>query len=367
MTDDIVYIQRRRVEAILEHPDADRLAVVKLGKFTVVHSKEDLLKHEIKLGSRVLHVPTDICIHPDKAAELGVDTYCRKCHYKEMGKHPCRVVAARLRGVASYGFLILDDPLDKALDGSYDEYYGVWRYEPPEIPPGIGGDKEREEHPQFPKYTKIRRIQYQVSDWTEGIPVRVTEKLHGTNCRLGVVQVDGEWRYMVGSHNVILREYVDTDKGPKRNRYWEMLDERVMDLLNELCDGEHSVIVFGEMLGPGIQDLDYGLPKPELRVFDIMVDGEYLDWDLVRAFCEKHMILTVPLLFEGSFTWCLPEQFVDGQTTVTTADKIKSRFKGREGVVITPLQETQSPRGGRLIAKVVSADYESRRGGTEYH
>lgn len=366
------YVAYRPVRAVFNLKNSDHLCVVKVGSFQVVHSREQAEKLEI--GQKVVHFPTDICLHPDKAVELGVDKYCRKVAYKNEGeKVPCKVVAARLRGAASYGFILTDCDVP---DEDLDDHYGVWKYEPPPFTLTERGEIERAEHPQFPKYTKIKRLQYHPDAWIEGLPVRVTEKLHGMNCRFGVVQVDGDWRFMVGSHNVILREFSNINhKGeikmgatPQRNAIWQLLDERLMTLLNTLCDGEKPVVVYGERLGQGVQDLDYGFKTPVLRVFDIMVDGEYLPWDLVRSHCEAHNIPTVPLLYEGPFSWCMVDHMTDGGSTVANPSTYNSKFKGREGIVVTPLQETFSDvLGDRLIGKSISCDYESRRGGTEYH
>jgi len=346
------FVQERSIRTIQEHPNADSLAIIKVGSFQIVHSLEEAKK--LRVGQLVLHFPTDICIDPDKAVELGVDTYCRSVDYKGQGKAKCRIVAARLRGAPSYGFIKVD--YEKTLD--YDEHYGVWKYEPPE--PSTNGSRERYSHPEFPKYTKMKRIQLDPGAWTVNLPVRVTEKLHGQNCRLGVVRENGEWRFMVGSHNVIL-------KNQEGNPFWQLLDEKVMTLLNELCNGENPVVIFGERLGKGVQDMDYGFETPTLRVFDIMVNGEYLDWDLVQAHCEHAGVLTVPLLYEGGFSWCMVDNMTDGQSVLQHPDRYLSKFKGREGIVITPLKETVDARGNRLIAKSISADYESRKGGTEYH
>lgn len=358
------FIAHRPITSIRKHPNADSLAILEVGAFTVVHNLKEA--EQLKVGQMVTHFPTDICIHPTKAVELGVHKYLRDVRYKDdLVKSPCRIVAARLRGTASYGFINLDTSVPDAV---LDEHYGAWKYEPPELPANISGEKEREDHAQFPRYTKIKRIQLYPDVWTDGLPVRVTEKLHGTNIRMGVVTVDGEWRFMVGSHNVIVREF-NTQTGA-RNKYWEMLDGPVMTLLNSLCDGERPVIVYGEMLGRGIQDLDYGFEEPTLRVFDVMVGGQYLDWELVKAYCDDCGVATVPLLYEGRFSWQTVNQLTDGGSTINDSASIKSKFKGREGIVITPLQETymnDHPMGGRLIAKSVSADYESRRDGTEYH
>lgn len=366
------YVAYRRVRGVFHLTNSDHLSVVKVGSFQVVHSREEAEK--LKVGQEVCHFPTDICIHPDKAVELGVDKYLRKVKYKNEGdKVACRIVAARLRGAASYGFIAPNVTLP---DDQLDEHFGVWKYEPPPYTLSENGVVEREDHPQFPKYTKIKRVQYHPDAWTEGLPVRVTEKLHGMNCRIGVVQVDGDWTYMVGSHNVILREYanqledgtVKMSAPLKRNVFWELLDENVMTLLNTLCDGTKPVVLYGERVGAGVQDLDYGFKQPVFRVFDILVDGEYLPWDLVKQFCDMANVLTVPLLYEGPFTWCLVENMTDGGSTVANPSTYKSNFKGREGIVITPLTETFSDvLGDRLIGKSISCDYESRKGGTEYH
>lgn len=346
------FVAHRRVDGVFEHPQADKLAVIKVGEFSVVHGIEEAGR--LKKNDIVTHFPTDICIDPEKAVQLGVSNYLKTCEYKNQGKQKCRIVAARLRGVPSYGFISLDTSIP---DDKLDEYYGVWKYEPPE--PVQSSERERWEHAQFPKYTKIKRYQLYPQAWEEGIPVRITEKIHGSNVRLGLVQ-DDDWRFMVGSHNVIVKE---------SSRYWNMLTEPVMNLLSDLCnDGKKPVVVYGEMFGKGVQDLDYGCEEPELRVFDIMVDGRYLDWILVEDFCKYHGVKTVPLIYKGPFSWSSVRNFTDGLSMVKHRSKFKSAFKGREGIVITPLEECYSDvLKGRLIAKSVSVDYESRRGGTEYH
>lgn len=351
------FVARRPIKSVVKHPNADKLAIVKVGAFQVIHTLKEA--ENFTIGQIVIHFPTDICLHPIKAKELGVDNYCRSVEF-EGKKFPCRIVAARLRGVPSYGFIIPDNDIPEE---DLDNYYGVWKYEPPE--PNVGSDAEMHYHNQFPKYTKIKRIQLRPEAWKEGTPVRITEKLHGQNVRLGVVQDEqGDWRYMVGSHNVIVKE----ESNGRTNFLWQLLDDKVMNLLNYLCDAEKPVVIFGERIGQGVQDLDYGFSQPVLRVFDIMIDGQYQSWDLIKQWCDIYEIETVPLLYEGTFSWCLVDNMTDGGSTVQNPSVYQSKFKGREGIVITPLEEQHSEiLNGRLIAKSVSVDYEERRGGTEYH
>jgi hypothetical protein len=122
---------------------------------------------------------------------------------------------------------------------------------------------------------------------------------------------------------------------------------------------DSNVIVFGEIYGNKVQPMDYGCPKGKgYRVFDISVNGEYLDWCDVKTHCGLFDIETVPLLYKGPFSLELVEKFSNGPTNLAEPEQIKCRFKGREGIVITPLTEQYSDElNGRLILKAVSPDY----------
>ena len=70
----------------------------------------------------------------------------------------------------------------------------------------------------------------------------------------------------------------------------------------------------------------------------------------------------VPLIYVGPFRADLVQEWTNGPSIVPTAADIRSKFKGREGCVITPLTEVYSRALGRLILKSVSADYRARKG-----
>jgi RNA ligase (TIGR02306 family) len=210
------------------------------------------------------------------------------------------------------------------------------------------------ECPNFHRYTNIENIQRYPNHIPEGTPVRVTEKLHGTNCRIGLCRDEGEFQYMAGSHKV--------KRATATGIYWDNFID-VQPLLEHLSNGEHDVIVFGEIFGLGVQDLDYGLSEKSFRVFDISVDTIYLDWSRVTILCERFDIPLVPLLATGAFDLDWIEELTYGPTTF---DNVKCKFKGREGVVVTPLQEILPyGRGGRKMLKSVSADYRDRKNPTD--
>lgn len=150
----------------------------------------------------------------------------------------------------------------------------------------------------------------------------------------------------------------------KANRYWASLDDATKLMLVSLAgeSGLVPAIVFGEIYGPGIQDLDYGIDegKRGFRVFDISVNSRYLDWNEVVRVCSYFGVPTVPLVFTGEFDPTRLDEFTQGPTLVGPA---MSKFKGREGVVVTPLREAFSDvLFGRMILKYIGADYSARKG-----
>jgi RNA ligase (TIGR02306 family) len=301
----------------------------------------------------------------------------------------CRVAACRLRGVPSYGFVaalgdLPADTVDPMHSTSYlmfkgdpkegdtvDQYFGAVKYEPPAVrepglprPKGFNGDAAPD-NPAFHKYTDIQNYYKYARAIADGTPVRITEKLHGSNIRLGLIRTDdGDFAFMAGSRQV---NWKPTDRNGNIPLWWRMMTEEIVNLLTDLCNEQHSVVVFGEVIGPGVQDMDYGVDEEcDVRVFDISVDGRYLDWGDLFMACQKHGVEMVPCLYIGPFSKAVLDEHTNGPTTMADPAKLRSKFKGREGVVITPIYELKSRYlGGRLILKSVSADYHDRRGAVD--
>ena len=122
-----------------------------------------------------------------------------------------------------------------------------------------------------------------------------------------------------------------------------------------------DVIVFGELYGNGVQNMDYGtVGVSGFAVFDISVDGAYLDWVDVCSYCDSFGIETVPLIYKGPFKPELIDQFISGPTLAAMPSTIKCKFLGREGVVIVSLKERYDDVLGRVILKAVSPEYLGR-------
>jgi len=380
--------------SIHPHPNADRLEIAE-----VLGAECCVPKGRFTTGDIVLWFPPNLLIPEAVSEKLGVTQYLKTSVYPGHNVSTrCRVAATRLRGASSFGFVAsledavkaaieLDLPFSEAISagkvvpGNFgvdtetlgvihdlfdvDSYFGAVKYEPPAAglscgprPKGFNADAAPP-CDAFHKYTDIENFYKYKNAIPEGTQVRITEKLHGMNVRLGLIRMDdGEFEFMAGSHKV---NWKPQDSCGNTPIWWQLMTEPVMNLLSMLCNEENSVIVFGEIYGPGIQDMDYGAEEFGLRVFDISVNGVYLDYQDLLMICDRWDIERVPTLYIGPFTREVLREHTDGPTTVADASKIKAKFKGREGIVVTPLVEQRRPGLGRVIVKSISADYLDRK------
>lgn len=357
-----IHVTIERIDSLEPHPNADRLEIAKLlGTQTVVP------KGVFAVGDCVVFFPPDICLPPAVSAGLGVQKYLKHSLYQDE-KVQCRVAATRLRGIPSYGFIIKAPEVlsDRATGTAVDEVWAAWKYEPPQRP-SMQGDVEADP-PNFPRYTDIQHYYCNTHAFPAGLPVRVTEKIHGTNCRFGLIKMGDHHEYLGGSHRHARKK---VDANGRYSVYWEPLNvPGVEALLKHLASGGNGAeyvndaILFGELFGPGIQDMTYGVPQGRVgfRVFDIMVNGRYLDWPDLHAVCAQHGVQVVPTLYVGPFDPARVQEWTNGPTLVVDANKNKSKFKGREGCVIAACKEDYDDILGRVIAKSVSADYLDRKG-----
>lgn len=381
-----------RVESVEPHPGADRLAIATVkGWRTCIRFDPATGRADFAPGDRCVFFPPDAVLPPQlangpadtPAGRLNIAKYLGSAGRDDDGnpRPGGRVKAARLRGVPSYGTIMAIDPAagdDPAWEIGTDlaGHFGVTKWEPP--PERSDGDSERES-PLFHRYTSIESFGNHPDAIPPGTEVVLTEKIHGKNARIGCIQepdADGRpgWIFAAGSHSVRRREF---NAAGKRSEFWELFSPEVTALLEHLRDAfpwsgpKSSVILFGEIFGSGVQDMAYGHGNGRrgFRAFDIAINGRYLDHDVKVALLGRFGVPAVPVLWRGGFDPVVLRHHTDGPTTICPPEQA-GRFKGREGVVITPVVETaDSPRlgGGRLILKSVSADYLERRGATDGH
>lgn len=344
------------VPTIAPHPNADALEIARIEGWQCVIRKGEFLP-----GTPVLYLRIDTLLpitifHPEKYPYM-------KFTKKNSRGEDCHVLKTlRLRGEVSQGLLVaVPDGCDTTNSDELDAILGIERWEPP-VPSHMEGDAVKEPS-LFEKYTKITNGNDSIHAF-EGMDVVITEKIHGSSFRAGFV-LDGEvLGYVVGSHN--------TAKDPEGTNLYsriarEYLPENTLrTFLNTTFDRPitRNFIVFGEVYGSKVQDLTYGCKPGEqqLRVFDVLVDGEYLPWGEVEKIAASLGLRTVPVLGQGRYNLQRVLEHRDGMSTL--ANHV------REGVVVrTPTETMHYVRGGykRGILKFISPDYLLRKNATDGH
>ena len=339
-------IHMEPIAEVREHPNADRMEIAVVKGWEVCTRKG-----EFKVGDRALFVPVDALI-PEKLAETwGVAPY--------LGRNG-RVHAAKLRGVASFGFLVHEDNVPERLESGYNyaTVLGITKYEPP--PEVINGDCAPN-HPLFPMYTEIENIKNFPDAFQPGEMVVATEKIHGRSGRLGLVNIaDGEWEWMMGSHT----KRKKTDKSCVYGLPYKEAKTGYMATLSVERNAK-QVVIFYEVFGSKMQDLTYGRTGVDFAIFDIMIDGKYLDHSELVEICDRFEWPMVHVLYHGPFDKNELAKHVDGKTTMTDNNP-----HVREGIVIRPVKDRlykDDEHMFRCIFKWLSIDYLTRKKGTEFH
>jgi RNA ligase (TIGR02306 family) len=325
------------------HPNADalELATVQGWQMCVkkgVHQQGDLVVY-FEQGTVLTRAVTD---------RLNVGAYLSE-KTDINGDRVLVVHRIKLRGEPSFG-LVVQPELGMKLGEDVAEFYQATKYYPPIK--AQAGDSAVDD-PDFPKYTNLENMRSYPKMLSEGELVIVTEKIHGTNARVGFVWHSGEEQptIMAGSRTLRRREPAD-EIAMVTNTYW--LPHTLIGVKNLLADlqnqGYKQAIVYGEVYGQGIQAYTYGEKRLNFRAFDLMLDGIYIDYSTFKSWCDKHQVEQVPLIYEGAFSLDIIKQLSDGNSLI-------GGNHGREGVVVKPIVERSDPKSGRVILKYIGDRY----------
>jgi RNA ligase (TIGR02306 family) len=335
------HITLETIENVRPHPNADRLECADVLGYTVVVGKG-----EYKNGDRCIFIPPDSIV-PDTPQFSFLN-----------GKR--RVKATKIRGVVSRGLVI---PFSDSLDynGDLASQLGIEKFDR-EITPNRGYvnfiDTENEpDQPFFPKYTDIESVFRWPRIIEPGEKVILTEKVHGSNARF--CYKDG--RLWVGSHNKVKKE-------DDRNIWWQLAKK--YDLATRLRHYP-GFVFYAEAYGD-VQELKYGRDKKELDLifFDVRyptypcrgVRDDQLNhfMDFYRGMFVTQEDLGLPYVPHLQYNWGWnKDTWEDIATGITQLTDPAGRDVDqiREGVVIRVMKERWVEGLGRVIFKLVSADY----------
>jgi RNA ligase (TIGR02306 family) len=353
------------VKEVRHHPNADRLDIVRIKGWDCIVGRDNYVPGEL-----VIFVPPD-SILPQDVIERWEVNYLKS----KIG----RVGVIKLRGEYSYG-LVLDNIDGHPKGKDVAEIYGITKWLPPSERDSKGkrhgrrGDKwQRNPNPYFRKYTRIEHFRNYEEVLEEGEYVVITEKIHGTNFRAGwVPRQDSKfvarvrklfgldnYEFVVGSHNVQL------DDPHQKTYYGSNIYHNIATKLG-LRRLPKGWVVYGEIFGPGVQDMSYGREALDVRFYDVLhvKHGNiyYLNHATAEAFLIGNGLEMVPVIYQG--TWDedvlkLLYKYFEDEKSYLDEDTIL------EGAVVTPGAERDHPLLGRVILKIINPAYLTRKKGTE--
>ena len=337
------------ISKIREHSNADKLEIAEIKGWQVCVGKD-----QFQEGNKVVYFPPDTVLPRFVTDAMNVTNYMPRVDKDRAFQFRGRVKQVRLRGEPSFGLVAL--PLSEEWEVGEDvaDAYGATKYDPPIRPDS--GDSEPS-HPLFVRYTDIENMRNYPNIFEEGEEIVITEKIHGTNCRVGSLpDEEGGYKLVAGSHN-LQRKEPENEDGYESHLYWYPLGciEGVTRLFLHLYSEQSNkqIILFGETYGKRVQKShDYGETNAlGFRAFDLYVDGRYVEFAAKMSLFQQFGIPTVPVLYRGPFSIEKVRELSSGQTTVIGATHI------REGVVVAPVNERRDPTIGRVILKYVSDEY----------
>jgi RNA ligase (TIGR02306 family) len=318
-----------RISEIKMHPDADALeiAMVEGSMWQTI-----VAKGQYHAGDTALFVPVEALLSVELSDQWNVTRHLSKQ----------RVRAARLRGQMSYGFLT-DPPRHAPVGTDFAEELGVVKYEPP-TPLDAGDMDVALSTSIFPMYTDIESVQNNPELFPPGEYVIATEKLHGTNVRVGYVDIDGEPTLVCGSHT-------NRRKLGLGSIYELPLKDMGVEQLLKWF-GPNTVL-FGELFGSKIQGsaFSYGSPQhPMFAAFDLWHNGVFVTDEDLSRYCREYDIPRVPVVYRGSWDPDAIKPLTNGVSTIDPGTV-------REGVVIRPEREQVDGSVGRVILKWKGDDF----------
>ena len=328
-------VETVRIDAIDPHPNADALSLATIQGWTVCIHKD-----KYKVGDIVVYFPIDSILPLELSDRLKVTAHLNKQ----------KVRAVKLRGIISFG-LVMENEENWPEGTDVTDHFGVKKYEPPPPPFSMRGQQARQPE-MFYCYTRINNFNKYNKILQHGEEIVATEKIHGTSFRAGLINNE----FLVGSHYCAMKP---DDKIVYWRAAWHNnLEEKMRKHLAE--QGEGNWMLYGEVYGKGIQDLDYGVNDGvQLRLFDISYCGQYIDYDHFESNSKEMDLPIVPLVYRGPMDVELLTKHAEGKAF--QGDHIK------EGVVVRPIKERWDNRLGRVILKKINPEYSIRNKGTEYH
>jgi hypothetical protein len=336
-----------RIDAIHPHTNADTLGLVFIGGYQCVVKKDDY-----KVGDLAVYVQPDSVVPQTEPFKF---LWADREYPEGVPEKKRRVTVRRFRKEWSEGLLmpVGEFPELIGIAGEGDdiaELIGVTHYEEPE--PGFNlGTPGRKltmwqrvlkffgwaPKPYGPKNAPgvydVESLKNYPRVFTEGEPVLITEKIHGSNARY---TFDGK-TFWAGSHRRWCR--------PGEGIWWEVA--KAYPWIEAFCRNYPKHTLRGEVT-PTQKGYAYGFEtEKQFFAFDVQKpDGSYFDKKTLYKLSEIQRF--VPVVYQGPYDPMIVRALAEGKSLVEGAKNI------REGVVVSAMEERIVRGVGRPQLKLKS-------------
>lgn len=326
-----------KIGKIWPHPKADKMELASCDGLGVQFC---VGKNQFKVGDEVLYFPTDTILPEEFKEKLGI-------------RAPGRIKTVQLRGEYSQGFVF---PLQKAIEifgvdfkkkspAETTLFFKATKYEPPQKFSTVG---ELVPLPEGQGIYDIENVDRYPLIFESLLEKRcyVTEKLEGTN--ISISRKEGHL-YVCQRANAII------EKPGQSNAYWEAA--RQSGLIEKISTiTQRDIVLMGEMIGPSIQNNIYKVDHHKIILFDMRIDGRWVDAPDFYKIGQELQIETAPILGIGFL-----KEILQGKSIGEYANGFSTLFNTlREGIVIRPEKEEYHPELRRVILKKHSLSYKTQ-------
>lgn len=372
------------IDSVENHPNADRLSINRIRGYTLVSNKLEDGSHRYKPGQLVQFIPLNSHV-PEYILRQG---YWDETNNRGLlgGEHHNLVEPILLRKVLSDGLIIpiqiMDDQPyvvnafgDKRLarvGENVAEFIGVSPQNRSYVMGVVANAQKDYSGGPLHDIVDPQRFDYEFEDLKmfpdalNGKQVVVSELLHGIGCVIGFDRRLGEDPFFVADADYFKAYNLKKDKDHIYTQTAKPIWEEIKRYLVEMPAVE-KFYIFGVIIGPGIQDLTYGLETTEFRGTDVWMgvmgggpdtipDG-FIDPVKKAALFKWLNIATVPILGAGDFDRSIIDELLKGPSSLGGGL--------RKGVVINAEDESLVD-GLRPAFSLLSNKFLLRKKGTNW-
>lgn len=365
------------IDKVENHPNADRLSLNRIRGFTIVSNRLDDGSHRYQAGQLVAFIPENTVV-PDsllKARGYWDEKKGKGFLGGEKGNIVCPI---NLRGIVSRGLIFPTEPTGAETESGYNACPYIESGDKHKRMVRVGDDvagflgiKKNIRPGLWDCGTQLGlSINYELEDLKKfpgllvGHQIIITELLHGVLCVVGYDRSLDD-PFFVSPNVLMPNDNIRVSTTDIYTQTAKPIWEEIKRYLKEMPAVE-KFYLFGEIIGPGIQDITYGLEATEFRALDIQMGlmgggRDSIPFGFVGT--RKYElfkwlnIASAPILWGGLYDPITVEELTNGPSSIGGGL--------RKGVVISS-EDENFVDGRRPILKNISDKYLLRSKGTEY-